>query len=50
MNVKEIAKQANCSINWVYKVAKELGRLPTVEEILKRKGKCGRPPKNFEKE
>lgn len=50
MTAKEIAKAANCSINWVYAMAKEFGRLPTVEEILQRKGKRGRPRKNFEQE
>lgn len=47
MDVLEISKKAKCSVSWVYKIAKELGRLPTVEEVLARKGKRGRPPKNF---
>lgn len=45
MKPKEIAEKANCSIVWVYKIAKTLGRLPTVEEVLAKKGKRGRPLK-----
>lgn len=45
MTVKEIAKAANCSPNWVYKNAKKLGKLPTVEYMLSIKGKIGRPKK-----
>ena len=45
MSAKEIAKVVGCSLNWVYTVAKKLGRLPTVDEMLARKGKRGRPKK-----
>ena len=45
MTIKEIAKKANCSVSWVYNIAKRLGRLPTVEEITKLKGTVGRPKK-----
>lgn len=45
MNIKELAKIANVTERRVYQIAKKLGRLPTVEEIRKRKGKRGRPPK-----
>ena len=45
MTAKEIAKSANCSLGWVYKLAKKLNRLPTVEEITERRNKKGRPPK-----
>lgn len=45
MTAKEIAKKANCSVSWVYKLAKELGRYPTVEEIKQRNGLRGRPKK-----
>lgn len=45
MNVKEIAKEANVTQSRVYQIAKQLGRLPTVEEIESRKGKRGRPKK-----
>lgn len=45
MTVKEIAKAVGCSQAWIYYVAKQLGRLPTVDELLARKGKRGRPKK-----
>lgn len=45
MTAKELAKAVGCSKSWVYYVAKQLGRLPTVEELLAKKGKCGRPQK-----
>ena len=45
MTAKELAKAVGCSLTWVYVVAKQLGRLPTVEELLERKGKRGRPKK-----
>jgi transcriptional regulator with XRE-family HTH domain len=50
MSAKEIAEKAGCSIAWVYKLAKELGRYPTVDEIKERKGKIGRPKKYETKE
>jgi sugar-specific transcriptional regulator TrmB len=45
MNVQEIAEKANVTERRVYQLAKQLGRLPTVEEIESRKGKRGRPKK-----
>ena len=45
MTAKEIAEKAKCSVAWVYKGAKEIGRLPTVEELNERKKLRGRPPK-----
>lgn len=50
MTVREIAKECNCSMAWVYSLRKKLGRLPTIEEINKRKGKVGRPIKYAEQE
>lgn len=50
MTVKELAKAANCSIGRVYQLAQTLGRKPSVEELLQRKGKCGRPAKNFKQD
>lgn len=50
MTAKEIAKKADCSVSWVYDLRKELGRLPSVEEVMKRKGKKGRPVKYKTKE
>lgn len=45
MCVNDIAKQVGCSRSWVYKIAKQLGRLPTVQEMLDKKNKRGRPKK-----
>lgn len=45
MTAKEIAENAKCSLAWVYKLAKKLKRLPTVDEIIERKNKRGRPLK-----
>lgn len=45
MKAKEIAAKAECSVSRVYQLAKILGRLPTVEEVVQRKRKVGRPTK-----
>ena len=45
MTVKEIAEKTGRSIDWIYMLARKLGRLPTIEEVEERKGKRGRPPK-----
>lgn len=45
MTVKELAEKANVTERRVYQLAKKLGRMPTVSEILERKGKRGRPKK-----
>ena len=50
MKVKEIAEKCNCSVSWVYDLAKRLGRLPTIDEVNQRKGKNGRPIKYKSKE
>lgn len=50
MTVKELAKECGCTTSWIYSLAKRFGRLPTVEEVNERKGKGGRPPKNYIKE
>jgi hypothetical protein len=44
----DIANKANCSVGRVYQLARELGRLPTVEELNQRKNKRGRPPIYYE--
>jgi predicted transcriptional regulator len=49
MTVKELAEETNVTEARVYQLAKQLGRLPTVEEIESRKGKRGRP-KKYERE
>jgi predicted transcriptional regulator len=45
MTVQELAEKANVTESRVYQLAKQLGRLPTLEEIEERKGKRGRPKK-----
>ena len=45
LTAKEIAKKCDCSVGWVYAIAKKLGRLPTIEEVANKKGKVGRPLK-----
>lgn len=50
MTAKEIAKATDTSLAWIYSLRKELGRLPSVEEVLQRKGKKGRPVKYKTKE
>lgn len=43
MTIKELAEATGRSKVAIYKTARQLGRLPTVEEVLKRK--AGRPRK-----
>lgn len=50
MTAKEIAKATDSKLSWIYDLRKQLGRLPTVEEVLQRKGKKGRPVKYKTKE
>ena len=45
MTPKEIAEKANVSVARVYQIAKQIGRLPTIDEVKSRKGKMGRPKK-----
>lgn len=45
MTVKELATKCECSKTWIYKMAKRLGRLPTYNEVMARKGKVGAPIK-----
>lgn len=45
MKIKEIAEQAKCSKSRVYQLKNFLNRVPTVEEVVQRKGKRGRPYK-----
>lgn len=45
MTVQELAEKAKVCESRVYQIAKQLGRLPTLEEIEERKGKRGRPRK-----
>lgn len=43
MTAKQIAEKAGCSVQRVYQLANQLGRLPTVMEVKDRQGKRGRP-------
>ncbi|MBO7230075.1 MAG: hypothetical protein J6V20_01510 [Bacteroidaceae bacterium] len=45
MTVKQLAEESKVTERRVYQIAKQLGRLPTVDEIEARKGKRGRPKK-----
>jgi CTP-dependent riboflavin kinase len=50
MTVQELAEKANVTERRVYQLAKQLGRLPTIDEIESRKGKRGRPKKYKQEE
>lgn len=43
VTAKELAQVCGRSKVTIYKLAKRLGRLPTIDEVLNRK--CGRPQK-----
>ena len=45
MSVKELAQKTGKSQNAIYKLCKELGRLPTEIELQKMTRKRGRPQK-----
>jgi response regulator of citrate/malate metabolism len=45
MTIEELAKETGKSKVVIYKVAKRLGRIPTVEEIMNRQ--VGRPKKYY---
>lgn len=45
MTVAELAEKCNRSRQAIYLLAKRLGRLPTEEEVIKRK--AGRPKKYY---
>ena len=48
--VKSIAEKTGRSKAWIYAICKELGRLPTIEEVNERKNRIGRPKKYETKE
>ena len=50
MTAKDIAKASGVPLWKVYYIAKRLGRLPSVDEILNWKPKLGRPLKYKSKE
>jgi hypothetical protein len=45
MTVREIAEQAKVAEWKIYYIAHQLGRLPTVDEVVNYKKRRGRPPK-----
>lgn len=45
MTIEELAKETGKSKVVIYKVARRLGRIPTVEEIMNRQ--VGRPKKYY---
>jgi hypothetical protein len=49
MGVRELAQITGLSTARIYQLRKTLGRNPTVEEIMERKGKIGVPPKEHSK-
>lgn len=49
MTAKEIAEQAGVKLSRVYYIAKRLGKLPSVRDVILYSAKRGRPPKNFKK-
>lgn len=48
MKVKELAKKHGVSRQYIYKIAKDLGRIPTSEELYARQGKIGRPSRDYD--
>lgn len=51
MTIREIAEKTHKSTQWIYYLQKQLGRTPTVDEVLSRSGrKGGRPKKAKTKE
>jgi hypothetical protein len=49
-SVKDLVEKTGRSKSWIYSLCKELGRLPTIEEVNERKNKVGRPKKYKAKE
>ena len=47
LSIEEIAKACGKSVRTVYRRARELGRLPTLEEMKAPRPKTGRPRKYF---
>ena len=49
MSVKEIAEYSGASYATVRRMKIKLGRMPTIEEVIERKRKVGRPTTEHEK-
>lgn len=50
MTTRQIADYSGVSYATVRRMKIKLGRMPTIEEVIERKGKVGRPSTNFEKD
>ena len=50
MTVVELAKRTGLSRETIYKLCRKLGRIPTEEEVVKRRKEGGRPRKWESKE
>ena len=50
MTTRQIADYSGASYATVRRMKIKLGRMPTIEEVIERKGKVGRPSTNFEKD
>ena len=50
MTTRQIADYSGASYATVRRMKLKLGRMPTIEEVIERKGKVGRPTTCFEKE
>jgi hypothetical protein len=49
LTLKEIAKMTGLSYDRIRQIKRSLGRIPTIEEVLARKGKVGAPCKETQK-
>ena len=50
MSIRQIANYSGASYATVRRMKIKLGRMPTIEEVIERKGKVGRPTTDYEKE
>lgn len=50
MTTTQIAEYSGASYATVRRMKLKLGRMPTIEEVIERKGKVGRPTTTYEKE
>lgn len=50
MSARQIAEYSGASYATVRRMKLKLGRMPTIEEVIERKGKVGRPTTCYEKE
>lgn len=50
MSTRQIAEYSGASYATVRRMKIKLGRMPTIEEVIERKGKVGRPTTDCEKD